>query len=105
MDILYSVGSQFSSKISRGINFYFMWLNASTEKDFFKLFKLDESELPQVAILNPGKRKRYLIHKGGISENELSATLDRILGGDAKFVNVKDNELPKLVSNHPEASK
>lgn len=105
VDSLYSVGAQFSSKISRGINFYFMYLDASSEPDFAKMFKLESDELPKVVIMNPGKRKRYLVHGGSINENDLSNTLDKILGGDAKFVNVKDNELPKLVSKHPETSK
>jgi hypothetical protein len=38
LDILYSVGQQFSSKISRGITFYFMWLDASKEENFTSLF-------------------------------------------------------------------
>ena len=28
-DMLYNMGQGFSSKISRGVNFYFMWLDAS----------------------------------------------------------------------------
>jgi len=55
--------------------------------------------------MNPGKRKRYLVHKGAITENDISSTLDKILGGDAKFVNIKDNELPKLVGKFKEVSK
>ena len=38
VETLNSVQEKFSSKISRGINFYFMWLDASMEPDFFKLF-------------------------------------------------------------------
>jgi len=51
--------------------------------------------------MNPGKRKRYLVHDKAISENELSITLDKILGGDAKFINIKGNDLPKLISSSP----
>ena len=100
-DSLYQTGQAFSSKISRGINFYFMWLDASAEPAFFKMFGVEEDTLPKIAILNPGKRKRFLIHQGGITESELSATLDKILGGDAKFTNVKGNELPALSSKYP----
>mmetsp|Transcript_27254 Transcript_27254/g.26300 ORF Transcript_27254/g.26300 Transcript_27254/m.26300 type:complete len:254 (-) Transcript_27254:42-803(-) len=100
-DSLYSVGQDFSSKISRGINFLFMYLDASKEPDFFKIFKIEESELPAVAVLNPGKRKRYLLHRGAINESEVSTTLDKILGGDAKFTNIKDG-LPNLVSKYEE---
>jgi hypothetical protein len=36
--MLYEVGKSFDSKIGRGINFYFMWLDASAEKEFFNVF-------------------------------------------------------------------
>lgn len=48
--------------------------------------------------MNPGKRKRFLVHEKGITEALVSETLDKILGGDAKFTNIKGNDLPKLVS-------
>tara|TARA_B110000285_G_C15061642_1_gene582715 strand:- start:90 stop:260 length:171 start_codon:yes stop_codon:yes gene_type:complete len=55
--------------------------------------------------LNPGKRKRFLIHEGDISEAHIEKTLDKILGGDARFKNIKGNKLPALVSAYPEAEK
>jgi hypothetical protein len=81
-----------------------MWLDASVETKFASIFELKESDMPQVVILNPGKRKRYLVHTGAISESEVSKSLDRILGGDAKFVNIKGNQLPEVVSKYPAAS-
>ena len=95
------MGQQFASKISRGINFLFMYLDASKEPEFFNIFKLEDSQLPAVAVLNPGKRKRYLLHKGELNENDISSTLDKILGGDAKFTNIKEG-LPNLVSKYEE---
>ena len=80
-----------------------MWLDASAEPDFFGVFGLELGNLPQVAILNPSKRKRFLVHAGDINEAGISKTMDKILGGDAKFTNVKGNELPKLVTKYPEA--
>lgn len=65
------------------------------------MFDLKNEDLPKVAIVNPGKRKRYLVHDKEINENDLKMTLDKILGGDAKFTNIKGNELPKLVSSFP----
>lgn len=100
---LYSTGQSFASKISRGVNFYFMWLDASAEPDFFKVFNIESENLPKVVILNPGKRKRFLVHDKDITEGDISATLDKILGGDAKFTNVKGNELPALVTKYPVA--
>ena len=53
-------------------------------------------------MLNPGKRKRFLIHEGEITESKIEETLDKILGGDARFKNIKGNALPPLVSDYPE---
>lgn len=75
-----------------------MWLDASKEPEFYKLFGIEEANLPKVVIMNPGKRKRFLVHEKDITETAISETLDKILGGDAKFTNIKGNELPKLVS-------
>jgi hypothetical protein len=38
LDLLNSVGQGFASKISRGITFYFSWLNASANQEFFSVF-------------------------------------------------------------------
>jgi hypothetical protein len=81
-----------------------MWLDASAEEGFFKMFDLKTDNLPKVVILNPGKRKRYMIHEKGINESDISSTLDRILGGDAKFINIKGNTLANLVSKYPTAA-
>ena len=103
---LYATGQKFASKISRGINFYFMWLDATAESGFASMFDAKATDLPKVVILNPGKRKRYLVHDSSINESEISKTLDKILGGDAKFINIKGNNLAPLVTKYPtEATK
>jgi hypothetical protein len=79
-----------------------MWLDASAEPAFYNMFDLKSENLPKVVILNPGKRKRYLVHEKGINGSDISSTLDRILGGDAKFINIKGNNLATLVSKYPE---
>ena len=81
-----------------------MWLDASAEPAFFNMFDVKADDLPKVIILNPGKRKRYLVHEKRINEQDISSTLDRILGGDAKFINIKGNNLAPLVSKYPEAT-
>ena len=50
--------------------------------------------------MNPGKRKRYLVHEGDLNKDSIIATLDKILGGDARFTNIKGNKLPELVSQY-----
>lgn len=99
LDELNAVGQNFASKISRGISFYFMWMDASAEKDFAATFNL-EDQYPRLVILNPGKRKRFLLHEGEINEKSIEKTLDRILGGDARFKAIKGNKLPDLVSTY-----
>ena len=99
---LYATGQKFASKISRGINFYFMFLDAAAEPAFAAMFDLKpDNSQPQLVILNPGKRKRYLVHEGAINEANITKTLDKILGGDAKFINIKGNNLATLVTKYP----
>lgn len=70
-----------------------MRLDASKEPEFAKLFT-DNSSEPSIVVMNPGKRKRYLKHEGSVTAPDVTATLDKILGGDAKFKAIKDNALP-----------
>lgn len=102
LDVMNQVGQGFASKISRGISFYFSWIDTTAEKDFSAIFDLEASTLPKLIILNPGKRKRFLIHDTEITEANIEATLDKILGGDARFKNIKGYKLPELVSDYPE---
>lgn len=104
LDVLNSVGQGFASKISRGIQFYFSWIDISTEPEFTGIFELEAEKLPQLIVLNPGKRKRFLLHETEITESNIEATLDKILGGDARFKNIKGNKLPELVSDYPEGA-
>ena len=76
-----------------------MWLDAQTEPDFAATFAIED--YPSIIILNPGKRKRYLAHEGEINDETVEKTLDKILGGDAKFKTIKGNKLPELVSEFP----
>ena len=78
-----------------------MWLDASKEPEFYSMFGLTDDALPKVVVMNPGKRKRFLVHEGAISENDISNTLDKILGGDAKFTNIKGNALKDLKTSYP----
>jgi len=77
-----------------------MWLDASAEEQFAGIFGLD-NEYPSLVVLNPRKRKRFLVHQGPINVQSVELTLDKILGGDAKFKTIKGNKLPELVSEYP----
>lgn len=98
LDEMNAVGQNFASKISRGISFYFMWVDATAEKDFVSVFNL-EYDTPKLVVLNPGKRKRFLLHEGNVTEKEIEKTLDKILGGDARFKAIK-GKIPDLVSEY-----
>jgi len=103
LDSMYAVGQGFASKISRGISFYFSWLDAETEPELAGVLESPDEPgvFPRLVILNPGKRKRFLAHTGEITEGAIQGILDKILAGDAKFKAVKGNKLPELASPYP----
>lgn len=77
-----------------------MRLDASQEPNFAQLFT-DNSAEPMIVVMNPGKRKRFLKHEGDVmSASALTGTLDKILGGDAKFKAIKENKLPDFESKY-----
>ena len=41
-----------------------------------------------------------MLHEGEITEKAIELTLDKILGGDAKFKAIKGQKLPDLVSDY-----
>lgn len=98
LDLLDKVGQSFTSKISRGVQFIFSWLDVTKEPEFAAIFGVEE--YPKLVILNPGKRKRFMLHEGEIKSSDIEATFEKILGGDARFKNIKGNALPDLVSEY-----
>ena len=90
----------FSSKIERGITFMFMRLDVSLEPEFASIFNFEEGEVPGLVILNPGKKKRYMKSEYELNQEGITKTLDKILGGDARFKMVKGNALPELTQEH-----
>ena len=85
--------------------FAYMWLNVPLEKTFFKIFQLDESEIPKLAFLNPGTLKRVLVHSGGLTEAELIKTYESIYNADARFTRISSKTLPELSSRDTGKSK
>lgn len=69
-----------------------MWINGSTEKSWAQLFQYDGND--RIVVLNPGKRKRYTLHEGDKTKESLSSTIEKIIGGDAKFNRI--SEFPKF---------
>lgn len=68
-----------------------MWLDVNNEAPWKAVF--DVSTYPTVVVLNPGKRKRYVVHEGDLSLESLKSTMEKINGGDARFKAIK-GDLP-----------
>jgi len=77
----------------RGLNYKVMWMNSSIQKSWVKKFNIEE--VPQIVVLNPGKRKRFLIHNSEFTVDAIKSTFDNIEGGNAKFKSIKGG-LPDL---------
>jgi hypothetical protein len=52
-----ALNAKYDRKIERGTKYKFMWLNASIEKAWAKVFGYNNVD--KVVVLNPGKRKRF----------------------------------------------
>ena len=91
-NVMQEVSQNYDKQIDRGLQFNFMWLDAKAEADVFGTFKLEEDELPAVVVLNAkGRRKRYMVMKEkAINAVTVGKTLDRIVGGDARFTSIKE---------------
>ena len=83
------VKEMFTSKIERGITFNFMQLDVSQEPEFASVFNFEDGEVPGLVVLNPGKKKRFLKSEYPLTQQGITDTLDKILGGDARFKMVK----------------
>ena len=100
LDSFQNLKEAFTSKIERGITFNFLRLDVTAESEFAATFGLDDSAVPGLVVLNPGKKKRFLVHEYELNEDGITKTLDKILGGDARFKMVKGNKLPELTQPH-----
>ncbi len=54
--------------------------------------------MPTVVVLNPGKKARFLVSQKEHSAAGVSEQLDVILGGDARFIRIKDDKMPAFSS-------
>lgn len=100
LDALAKVQDSFTRRIERGISFNFMRLDVSSDSDFAGVLNLEAAEIPGLVVLNPGKKKRYMKHEYELTEEGVAKSLDKILGGDARFKMIKGNKLPELQSEY-----
>jgi len=78
--------------------------------DVFKeLF--EPTQLPSVVVFNPHKRLRFATLEHGEEgevkgdESGISSLVDKVLGGDARFKQVKGQKLPAWATRDPKAAK
>lgn len=72
IEILKDANTIYDRKISRGSQFKFMWLDASREVQWAKMF--NASTFPKLVVLNSGKRKRFVDYEGSITSSSISKT-------------------------------
>ena len=91
--IFKSLSEKYSNKKDRGADVKFMWVDLNTDLGYFESF--EGVKEGQIVFLKYGKRSRFVGHDGKISLDEISDTINKIAGGDGKFVNIKGG-LPEL---------
>mmetsp|Transcript_25696 Transcript_25696/g.40642 ORF Transcript_25696/g.40642 Transcript_25696/m.40642 type:complete len:421 (-) Transcript_25696:197-1459(-) len=99
IDMLSGMSKKYTSQVSgRGTKIKFMWLNLAIETNFKEL--LEPEQLPSAIVFNPHKRLRFTKMSHGDDgsakgdEKAFSDLIDKVLGGDARFTNVKGQKLP-----------
>jgi len=99
VDMLSVLSKKFTSQLSdRGAKMKWMWMDLKVETGFKTLF--NPEQLPSAVVFNPHKRLRFASMSHGEEgevkgdENGLSALLDKVLGGDARFKMVQGQKLP-----------
>lgn len=70
-------------KQERGLQYKFMWVDATQETNWATLIKFENT--PKIVVVNPGKRKRILDHEGQVTIADLKKTIEKISNGDAIF--------------------
>lgn len=95
IDVLKSLKVEFTNKMEGNLAFKFVWINASKQKHWVNEMGVEDIKVLSVRVLNPGRRKRYVKLEDKFSHSSVKRILERISGGDARFVNI-NKDLPKL---------
>ena len=93
VSVFKSMSEKYASKKDRGADVKFMWVNVETDPSFLSSF--EGARLGQVAFLKYGKRSRFVLHEGKVAVAELSETIEKMVSGETRFVNIKSG-LPEL---------
>eukprot|EP00923_Selenidium_pygospionis_P041014 GHVN01071039.1.p1 GENE.GHVN01071039.1~~GHVN01071039.1.p1 ORF type:complete len:412 (+),score=70.60 GHVN01071039.1:64-1299(+) len=80
----------------RGVNFRWMWMDITLETNFKEL--LGVTETPSVVAFKPHKKLKWTgLGDQKATKQSIEKLLEKILGGDARFVSVKGDKLPRFV--------
>ncbi|KAL7068357.1 hypothetical protein ACR3K2_12120 [Cryptosporidium serpentis] len=98
----------------RGTNFRWMWMDISIESEFYKLFKGDNDQikLPSAVILGTNKRLKFTLLPKDLEgelqtadKNTIKDLLDKVMGGDARFINIPGQKLPTFAKRAANSSR
>lgn len=87
--------AEFTSKWENTLAYKFMWMDSRKQSHWVRDLQVDAADKMTVRVLNPGRRKRFVKMEDGYSYDNLKRVLEKISGGDARFVNI-NRDLPKL---------
>ncbi len=98
IDNMKTLKVEFTSKWENTLAYKFMWIDSKKQTHWVKDLQVDNIDKLNVRVLNPGRRKRYVKMEDDYSYDNLKRVLEKISGGDARFINI-NRDLPKLVED------
>lgn len=101
VELLTTLSKKFTSQLSdRGAKMKWMWMNLGVESAFKAMFAPEQ--MPSAVVFNPHKRLRFakLEHgEDGLTKGDeagIKKLMDKVLGGDARFIMVPGQKLPSF---------
>ena len=85
VDSVKAMKAEFDSQKADALKFRFMWVDRKTHSEWVQTFGMNSSGSIQAAILNPGRRKRFVRLEEDFSLKGVRGLMEKILGGDARF--------------------
>ena len=89
--------AEFENKLDKVAAYKFMWINSVKNEKWSHELGVTDVNKPVVRILNPGRRKRFVAVEGDFTYQNVESTLEKISGGDARFVQLK-GDIPPFTS-------
>lgn len=93
LEVMKRLKSEFENKLDKVAAYKFMWINSVKNDKWCQEFNVPDAKVPSVRVFNPGRRKRFVAVEGAFSYEAIEKTLEKISGGDARFVQLR-GEVP-----------